>query len=226
MNESDYIFKIIVIGNSSVGKTCVTERYTNGNFPESSKASIGVSFFTKEIEKEIKINGKIEIKKIRLQIWDTAGAERFQSMTAQFYRGASAAIIIYGLDNNNSLKDISTWFKQLKKINDGIPVVVAGNKSDINEKERTITNDSIERLNNNPNIESSYLISALSGDNINRLFDHVTNLCLQEHFSEKKTIKKIDITDEEQEAAEKFGIILLDNKKKDILIKKKDGCGC
>ncbi len=238
MENIDYLFKIIVIGNASVGKTCIGQRYTNGIFAEDSKASIGVSFFSKVLEKEVKINKNVTTKSIKLEIWDTAGGERYKTITSAFYRGVSVAIIVYGLDSKDSFQDVGQWFKTFKKYNPDASVIVCGNKSDMKSSVIEISDQSIEKLKENKHIDASFVVSAKTGTGIAKMFDHATNLCLQSHFGKKET-KKPDSTSnlkrqvntygtnkDVDDACKKFGVKLLAQNKKKEEIKVNSNCSC
>ena len=129
INEEDdyeYLFKIIIIGDSNCGKTKILQRYCNDVFVADSQATIGVEFISKIVE--IDQNG--ETRKIRLQMWDTAGSEKYRSMTISHTRGAVGAIIVYDVDNQNSKNNVKGWFNLVKKANIYIPCIIVANKSE------------------------------------------------------------------------------------------------
>ncbi|KAK7473395.1 hypothetical protein BaRGS_00035368 [Batillaria attramentaria] len=94
MEDYKYLFKVVLIGNAGVGKTCLVSRYTKGFFPPGQMATIGVDFMIKTIE--------IDGDKVKLQIWDTAGQERFRSITQSYYRSANALILVYDVCSQQS----------------------------------------------------------------------------------------------------------------------------
>lgn len=158
--EYDYLFKILLIGSSNVGKSSILLRYTEDNFFESYISTIGVDFKIKTIE----INNNI----IKLQIWDTAGQERFRSITSSYYRGAHCIIVVFDLTDNKTYNEaMNIWVDEIKKNNEknGVDplVFLVGNKCDtyrdpeinINiEKDSKIVNEYIEvSAKNNTNIE-------------------------------------------------------------------------
>ena len=104
--DYDLSFKIIVIGNSGVGKSCLSLKATKNIFEEQFMSTVGFEFFAFNI----KINEKI----IKLQIWDTCGQEVYRSLISNFYRSSSMAIIVYSIDNEESFNDLDNWVKQLK----------------------------------------------------------------------------------------------------------------
>ena len=99
------VFKVIIIGDSGVGKTNILTRYCEGIFKDSYVATIGVDFKVKMVD--------VEGRKVKLQIWDTAGQERFKNITQTYYKGAAGIILVYAIDNQDSFINISNWLKQI-----------------------------------------------------------------------------------------------------------------
>ncbi|CAF0743676.1 unnamed protein product [Brachionus calyciflorus] len=133
------IFKIIVIGDSNVGKTCLTFRFCGGKFLERSEATIGVDFR----EKTIQIDDEV----IKLQIWDTAGQERFRkSMIAHYYRNVHAVLFVYDVTNINSFENLTHWIEEynrfctLNQTSSLIPKILVGNKCDLESDQKVSTN--------------------------------------------------------------------------------------
>ena len=122
--EPDYLFKIILIGDSGVGKTNFLSRFTRDQFLPESKTTIGLEFATKTIH--------IDKTVIKAQIWDTAGQERFRTVTSAYYRGADGALILYDICSSLTFRSISKWLDELRKNVDpeNITVALIGNKSD------------------------------------------------------------------------------------------------
>ena len=104
-NEHEFLAKVIIIGDSGVGKTNLLTKFCDGVFKDSYVATIGVDFKLKTIS--------IGETKVKLQIWDTAGQERFRNITQTYYKGASGIILAYSIDNKQSLKNIGSWIKQI-----------------------------------------------------------------------------------------------------------------
>lgn len=102
----DLVLKVIIIGDSGVGKTNILTRYCEGIFKESYVATIGVDF-------NIKITEHLG-KKIKLQIWDTAGQERFKNITQTYYKGAAGIILVYTINNIDSFRNLSSWIRQIE----------------------------------------------------------------------------------------------------------------
>ena len=123
----DYLLKIIIIGDSSVGKSNILAVYNDGKFNENLQPSIGVEFIAKNIE--------IENTKFRLQIWDTAGQESFLSMTKVYYKNSCCAFIVYDITEKKSFDHVEFWLNELKnEAPESILYVLIGNKSDLYKK--------------------------------------------------------------------------------------------
>eukprot|EP00957_Ditylum_brightwellii_P081550 6203956-Ditylum_brightwellii.AAC.1 len=105
-NQHDYLFKILLVGNSSVGKTCLLQQFVDNWFDESSIPTIGVDFKIRTLE----ISGKVA----KLQIWDTAGQERFRTITTSYYRGAHGAVVVYDVTSRESFEDVKRWFHDIE----------------------------------------------------------------------------------------------------------------
>jgi len=117
--------KIVLLGDSGVGKTSIALRYTQeeSNFQQRTNPTIGASFLMKNLQ--------IDDKKLKLQIWDTAGQERFRSLAPMYYRGASAALLVYDITSVSTYKKVKEWVNELKKnVQEDIIMVVVGNKLD------------------------------------------------------------------------------------------------
>ncbi|CAF0799771.1 unnamed protein product [Brachionus calyciflorus] len=126
MDDYKFLFKVVLIGEAGVGKTCLVRRFCQGVFPIGQAATIGVDFLIKNLE----INGD----KIKLQIWDTAGQERFRTITQSYYRSANAIIIVYDVSNQPSFDRLPEWLRELKQhINEKVVVILVGNKCDLTE---------------------------------------------------------------------------------------------
>ena len=162
----DFIFKIILIGNSSVGKSSIIQRYIQKIFNDEYTCTIGVDFFMKTID----INEKL----IKLQLWDTAGTERFKSITTGYYRGANAAFVVFDLTSRVSFNSISEWIQNYYNYsnpNSEKNVVLIGNKSDLKES-REITEEEINKFVVNNNIKY-FETSAKNGENIDECFYYI-----------------------------------------------------
>lgn len=133
----DYLFKVLIIGDASVGKSSMLLRFTDDSFDEHIQSTIGVDFKVKHMD----VNGK----RIKLTIWDTAGQERFRTLTSSYYRGAHGVVLVYDVTRTDSFENLEQWLKevQLYSPNGGENVVklLVGNKIDL---ERTVPREQAE----------------------------------------------------------------------------------
>ncbi|EYU27682.1 hypothetical protein ABFS82_13G134100 [Erythranthe guttata] len=122
----DYLFKIVLIGDSAVGKSNLLARFARDEFYPNSKSTIGVEFQTQKIE----INGK----EIKAQIWDTAGQERFRAVTSAYYRGAVGALLVYDISRRQTFESIGRWLNELHTHSDmNVVTILVGNKTDLRD---------------------------------------------------------------------------------------------
>ncbi|XP_049631542.1 ras-related protein Rab-19 [Suncus etruscus] len=123
----DYLFKVILIGDSNVGKTCVVQHFTSGLYSEAQQNTIGVDFTVRSLE----VNGK----KVKMQVWDTAGQERFRTITQSYYRSAHAAIIAYDLTRRSTFESVPHWIHEIEKYGAAnLVIMLIGTKSDLWEQ--------------------------------------------------------------------------------------------
>ena len=132
--ELDFIFKVVFLGDSSVGKSNIISKYKLNEFNRNSKSTVGVEFYSKIITQNN--------KNIKIQIWDTAGQERFKSITKSYYKGAKGAIIVYDITRRATFENVQEWFKDTKTMGDNTHIVLmlVGNKCDL-ENERAVTKE-------------------------------------------------------------------------------------
>ncbi len=123
----EYLFKYIIIGDSNVGKSCIVQRFIEGEFNPGLENTIGVEFGAKEI--------KIDNKLVKLQIWDTAGQEAFQSITRSYYRSAAGALLCYDITNKGSFDNVRNWLMEARQNgNNEMVICLVGNKTDMASK--------------------------------------------------------------------------------------------
>ncbi|RZC78454.1 hypothetical protein C5167_002633 [Papaver somniferum] len=124
-HEYDYLFKIVLIGDSGVGKSNILSRFTRNEFCLESKSTIGVEFATKTLQ--------VDGKTVKAQIWDTAGQERYRAITSAYYRGAVGALLVYDITKRQTFENVQRWLRELRDHADSnIVIMMAGNKSDLN----------------------------------------------------------------------------------------------
>lgn len=128
-DKTDYTFKILTIGESGVGKTCLLLRYTDNKFVKNYLTTIGIDFKVKLVN--------IHNKSVKLKIWDTAGQERFRNITQQYYKGADGIVLVYDVTDRESFEKISDWMKQINLYTqtDKIGIVLLGNKVDVEPRQ-------------------------------------------------------------------------------------------
>ncbi|XP_062180144.1 ras-related protein RABA2a-like [Phragmites australis] len=132
--EYDYLFKVVLIGDSGVGKSNLLSRFTRNEFCLESKSTIGVEFATRTLH----VEGKI----IKAQIWDTAGQERYRAITSAYYRGALGAVLVYDVSKPTTFDNISRWLKELRNHADSnIRIMLVGNKTDLKHLRAVATED-------------------------------------------------------------------------------------
>ncbi|KAF5743890.1 ras-related protein RABA3 [Tripterygium wilfordii] len=133
----EYVFKIVVIGDSAVGKTQLLSRFAKNEFCFDSKSTIGVDFQTRTVT----IKGKV----IKAQIWDTAGQERYRAVTSAYYRGALGAIIVYDITKRPSFDHVARWVEELRaNADNSIVMAMTGNKADLVDERAVPTEDAVE----------------------------------------------------------------------------------
>ncbi len=182
ISQFDNTFKVIIIGDSGVGKSSILTMFCEKTIPDDYyNTTIGVDLFTKIIN--------INKKKIKLQIWDTAGQERFRSITRSYYRGAHGIIITYDITNKNSFDRVKEWISEIEKNNNLNPVIVLiGNKKDLDFK-RAVSYEVAKELADNLNI-IFYEVSAMKNINIDECFNNITNELCIEYEKQQKNIEK------------------------------------
>ena len=157
----DHLYKIVLVGDSGIGKSSILQKYTRDEFSDNYINTIGVDFAVKTIE----INGK----NIKLQIWDTAGQERFRTITYSYYRGAHGIILVFDLTDINTFYNIAYWLNEINThAGEKIPILLVGTKSDLISK-RMVPPNTINEFIDTKNIQ--YVeTSAKTGDNIDNVF--------------------------------------------------------
>lgn len=157
--------KLVLLGDSGVGKSCIVLRFVRGQFDPTSKVTIGASFLSQTIALQ-------DSTTVKFEIWDTAGQERYAALAPLYYRGAAVAVVVYDITSPESFAKAQYWVKELQK--HGSPDIVmalVGNKADLDEKREVTTQDGIDCAEKN----GMFFIetSAKTADNINQLFEEI-----------------------------------------------------
>ena len=162
MEKKLHTFKVLILGDPSVGKSCFLIRYTEDTFQDVYLSTIGMDCKYKKVDLE---NGE----SIRLQLWDTAGQDRFRSITRNLYKGAAGIILIYDVTNRKTFESIKNWVESIRaEVSNKVVIVLVGNKIDKKEQIdiKTEEGDNLAEEFNLPFFECS----ALTGENINEAF--------------------------------------------------------
>ncbi|CAF3475708.1 unnamed protein product [Rotaria sp. Silwood1] len=175
-NSTQYQFKVMLLGDSGVGKTCLLVRFKDGTFLAGSFiATVGIDFRNKIVT--------LGDKKIKLQIFDTAGQERFRSVTHSYYRDANALLLLYDVTSYSSFENISAWLSEIKEFaHDGVVIMLIGNK--IDKSQRVVSREAGERLARD--YEVSFLeTSAKTGQNVELAFMATAQALLDKELTRK-----------------------------------------
>ena len=165
----DINLKILILGDSSVGKTTLLLKYVDGYFPTIYVATIGVEFKVKKIN----VNG-IDLN---LQIWDTAGQERFRGVTRNFMKGADGIIYAYDITKKSSFDSLKNWIIQSEESTVGFKKIIIGNKTDL-ESERVVSKEAFQKFCQNKNIQGME-VSAKNGNNVDKCFELIAKLIIE-----------------------------------------------
>jgi small GTP-binding protein len=200
--------KVVLLGDSGVGKTCIISRYISGSFDENSATTNGASYCSKNVFYE-KLN-----KNLLLDIWDTAGQEKYKALTKFFYKDAAVCILVYDITRKETFDNLKNfWYSQLKE-NSGDKVVlgVAGNKCDMYESEEVTENEARKFAEDIGAIFE--LTSAQNNTGINELFYEVGNKYLDPNFKPSTDEEKAEKKDEKKIVLNKKDIKKEDKKQK------------
>ena len=206
----DLILKLVLIGDSGVGKTNILSRYNNNEFSLATQPTVGVEFGNKIIKKEN--------KSIKLQLWDTAGQERYKAITNAFYKGSKGAFVVYDITRKSSFLNIDKWIGELKTNgSEDILIILVGNKSDLEDKREVSTEDGEKKA-------KQYGIafcetSALQGKNIEYAF----NILIDEIILEIENAKQKEMKNNKSNNKKKSKGIML-NTNNDKNHKKNKSC--
>ncbi|XP_062842235.1 ras-related protein Rab-43 [Trichomycterus rosablanca] len=169
----DFVFKLVLVGDVGVGKTCVVQRFKTGTFIERQGNTIGVDFTMKTMD--------IQGKRVKLQIWDTAGQERFRTITQSYYRSANGAIITYDITKKATFLAVPRWLEDVKKYGgSNIATLLVGNKSDLTEQ-REVTLDEAQAMAHQLDFISAIETSAKDSSNVDEAFNKMAAELMLRH---------------------------------------------
>jgi small GTP-binding protein len=162
----DYTIKMVIIGDTNVGKSNIISRFVDNKFETNSKTTVGVELSVKTF--------KISDKVVKVNIWDTAGQERFKSITSAFYKGARGALIVYDSTNMSSFNSVEKWYNEIREFGDkNIISILVGNKCDLTEKRQV---DKEQATNLSKNLKIPFLeTSAADSTNVELAFKQTIN---------------------------------------------------
>ena len=166
---TEILFKILLVGDASVGKTCLMSRYIYNRFDEGYISTIGINFYTKLID--------YKGKNIKLQLWDTAGQERFHSITSNYFHGADGILFIYDITNINSYEGVKDWIKESEDYENDIQKILLGNKCDLVDS-REVQKEEVEIFCNEKKMDF-FETSAKENINLDEAFKRMVELIFQ-----------------------------------------------
>ncbi len=213
-DKIDYTFKIIVIGNAGVGKSCLAIKASKNIFDLNYQTTIGVEFFDLIIK--LKENKKI----IKLQIWDTCGQEIYRSLISTYYKKTSLALIVYAINDQNSFNNIESWVKDLRaNSNPDVKIFLIGNKQDL-ETQRKVSLEEAQKYVNDKEFDYFSETSAKTGFNAKEVFIQAAKVLFVEHLKYKR---KASIENKNSNNANNNNTPMVINKSNEIK-RKKGGC--
>ena len=180
--EEEIVYKVLLLGDSSVGKTCFLLRYCDKSFQDVHLSTIGLDYRLKTIT--LKNN-----KNIKLQIWDTAGQDRFRAITKNYYKSANGVLLIYDISNLQTYENVKNWISQIREeANPNVIIYLVGNKIDLPKEKRVVNIEDGEKIAEEFEIKFKEA-SAKSGTNVNEIFEELVEK-IDEKFSKLEAPKK------------------------------------
>lgn len=217
-SQYDLTFKIIVIGDSFVGKSCLTTKGTKNFFDESYSATVGFEFITTNI----KINDKV----CKMQIWDTCGQEVYRSLITNFYRNSSLAILVYSIDNYESYENLELWLKELKTFSSpDSKVFLIGSKADL-ESKRKVSKEIGLKYKVDAGLDYFAETSARTGFNAQKIFVEAAKLLYIDYLKYKDKVDKSRISSIASGSVVKAGAYNQNSINLEKKTEEKEGCSC
>jgi small GTP-binding protein len=173
VTDYDYTWKIMMLGDAAVGKTSLTIRYISGFFLEDLKLTIGVDFYSKTTS--------FKGKKVKLQIWDFGGEERFRFLLHQYCKGANAAFFLYDITNRFSLDHLPDWTQIIREHAGDVPIMLVGSKVDL-EQYRVVSREEGILAAKKYNLSSFVELSSKTGHNVEETFNVMTETLFERYM--------------------------------------------
>ena len=209
--DYDVIYKIIIIGDSGVGKSNILSRYLRDEFKQDSKSTVGVEFGAKKLT--------INNTTIKAQIWDTAGQERYRSITSTYYKGSKGCFIVYDITQTSTFESVDRWYNEMKKTADhNISIVLVGNKCDL-DAQRQVTKEAGEEKAKTLNVPF-FETSALANIQIEKVF----NTMIEDIHEKYSKLAKNDMDGDDFDFVKSGGVDLIKNNNADKQEIEKNTC--
>ncbi len=182
--EYDYLFKLVIIGDSGIGKSCLLHRFADDIYTEAYISTIGVDFKIRTLE--------IDGRTCKMQIWDTAGQERFRTITSSYYRGAHGIVIVYDITNRESFTNLEMWLNEVRNYSSSqVQLILVGTKTDLADKRQVQYTEALEfaETHGMEYIETS----AKTAINVEAAFINLANKLVSTHGPSKNQTPKKEI---------------------------------
>ena len=186
-SPTEMIFKIIIIGDLASGKTNILSKYLTNTFEPNSTPTIGVEMKVKDF--------KIKEDLVKAQFWDTAGQEKYDSLTTSYYKGAKGALIVYDITQKSSFDKIESLLKKLRdNSNKNVSVILVGNKCDLEDNREVLKEDGEELA---QKLKIKFMeVSAKTGENLDKLFQNLIDEVYEKYNKEFKSFASIEFMDD------------------------------
>jgi len=178
MSPKVYHFKLVLLGDKAVGKSCLVVRFVNDEFFEFQEPTIGAAFLSQTVV--------LDDSTVKFEIWDTAGQERYRSLAPMYYRGAAAAIVVYDITNKESFNGAKSWVKELQGRDDqNVVIALVGNKADLPQSLRMVEREDARAYSEENDI-MHLETSAKNANNVKELFFEIARKLPRDKVQEKE----------------------------------------